>query len=270
MKIDPKSSAIVFKNWRIYAPIATIANQYDNRSRMLRVEGNMPDGYRWDMLVQCGENYDIIPLSDLPVPLNEVDGSMRQKIIGAILTADQLSESGTYDLQLRGILLENTEVKRHTNVISVRIPKTLIGDGTWPEIPTSFTELEQNILEVTAHPPIPGTTGYWKIWDVKLDMYVPSDIPLPPVAGGIAIIDAEISNQGDLIAKFSDDSEKNLGRVVGEDGAVYVPSVSEHKVLSFTIEDEPNGVPNPVDLNPHDEWGDIEDGGATDYIWEEL
>ena len=89
MKIDPKSSAIVFRNWRIYAPIATIANQYDNRSRMLCVEGNLPDGYRWDMLVQCGEDRDIIPLSDLPTVLNEVDSDHpnKKRSVGAILTA---------------------------------------------------------------------------------------------------------------------------------------------------------------------------------------
>lgn len=44
------------------------------------------------------------------------------------------------------------------------------------------------------------------------------------------------------------------------------------KILTFTIEDQPNGVPEPVDLNPSDEWSGIgdENENVTDYIWEQL
>ena len=42
---------------------------------------------------------------------------------------------------------------------------------------------------------------------------------------------------------------KNLGRIVGADGAVYVPHIDDKKVLSFTIEKAPDKVPDPVDLN---------------------
>ena len=64
---------------------------------------------------------------------------------------------------------------------------------------------------------------------------------------------------------------KNLGRVVGKDGAVYVPHISDQKILSFTIEDEPQGVPDPVDLNPNDEWSGIDESTiVSDYIWEQM
>ena len=88
---------------------------------------------------------------------------------------------------------------------------------------------------------------------------------------GAVVTDAGISPDGELILAFSDGSTKNLGSVVGKDGAVYVPHVSERKILTFTIEDEPAGVPDPVDLNPSDEWSSI-DGSevVTDYTWEKL
>lgn len=158
---------------------------------------------------------------------------------------------------------------RHTNVITVRIPKTIIGDGVWPEIPTSFTDIEQSILEANAHPPIPGENGYWKIWDTVKDEYVVSSYPLPSVSPGASITDVSVSEDGELLVQYSDGSIKNLGSIAGQDGAVYVPHISDRKVLSFTIEEEPQGVPDPVDLNPNDEWGDI-DGGSTDYVWEEI
>lgn len=50
---------------------------------------------------------------------------------------------------------------------------------------------------------------------------------------------------------------------------VYIPTISENKILSWTLgEATPDlVVPNPVDLNPYDEWEG--DEIETDYIWED-
>ena len=88
---------------------------------------------------------------------------------------------------------------------------------------------------------------------------------------GAVVTNAGISSDNELILTFSDGTTKNLGSVIGKDGAVYVPHISERKVLTFTIEDEPREIPEPVDLNPNDEWSEIEgDGVVTDYIWEPM
>lgn len=88
---------------------------------------------------------------------------------------------------------------------------------------------------------------------------------------GANIIDITITDTGDMVLMFSDGSEKNLGPVTDGSGAVYVPHVSDRKILTFTIESAPDGVPEPVDLNPFDEWSDIDDSQLTsDYVWEEL
>lgn len=88
---------------------------------------------------------------------------------------------------------------------------------------------------------------------------------------GVGIKDMGITVDGELIAIFDDGTIKNLGRVVGSDGVVYVPHIDEHKVLTFTIEDSPGEIPPAIDLNPNDEWGNV-DGGSieTDYIWESI
>lgn len=55
----------------------------------------------------------------------------------------------------------------------------------------------------------------------------------------------------------------------GATGAVYVPSISDNKILSWTISETSENleVPAPVDLNPHDEW---EEGTeVSDYVWED-
>lgn len=90
------------------------------------------------------------------------------------------------------------------------------------------------------------------------------------------ILDMEINELGELVVTFDDETTQNLGTVVGRDGSIYVPHVDEHKVLTFTIENEPAEVPGPVDLNPNDEWSDMGDGamghpgGQSAYVWKDM
>ena len=86
--------------------------------------------------------------------------------------------------------------------------------------------------------------------------------------GGAGIIDMRITTDGELLVFFDDGNIKNLGKVVGDDGKVYVPHIDAHRVMTFTIEDEAGDIPDPVDLNPYDEWSGMDDGGETDFIWE--
>lgn len=88
---------------------------------------------------------------------------------------------------------------------------------------------------------------------------------------GLLIDDMRISVDGELLVFFNDGSIKNLGKVVGDDGMVYVPHIDEHNVLSFTLEESPTDVPPPVDLNPNDEWSSIGgDSIKSDYVWESI
>ena len=88
---------------------------------------------------------------------------------------------------------------------------------------------------------------------------------------GAVVTNAGISSDNELILTFNDGTVMILVSVLGKDGAVYVPHISERKVLTFTIEDEPGEIPEPVDLNPNDEWSEIEgDEVVSDYIWEPM
>lgn len=50
---------------------------------------------------------------------------------------------------------------------------------------------------------------------------------------------------------------------------VYVPTIDEKKILSWSLQEATNDmvVPEPVDLNPNDEW--TEDETESEYVWEE-
>lgn len=162
---------IVFNNWTLTVT-GLIARQYDNLSRRIDVEGDLPAGYTWQLLVQCGGNADTILL--------DTTG----KGAGAVLTADNLSKAGEYYIQLRGTLVADGVTRRHTNVVSAYIPESLTGLGTWPEVPTEFAQVEARILELYQHPPIPGSNGYWLVWDTDKDEYVESQLALPDVSVG--------------------------------------------------------------------------------------
>lgn len=162
---------IVFNNWTLTVT-GLIARQYDNLSRRIDVKGDLPAGYTWQLLVQCGGNADTILLE------------ATETGAGALLTADNLSKAGEYYIQLRGVLEADGVTRRHTNVVSAYIPESLTGLGTWPEVPTEFAQVEARILELYQHPPIPGSNGYWLVWDTDKDEYVESQLSLPDVSVG--------------------------------------------------------------------------------------
>ena len=153
-----------FSCWHIEASEGILGRQYDNLAHQIVVVGSLPESYTWDMLVECRGNYNVIPLT-----VNNTGAS-------ATLTADQLALSGYYDFQLRGT---QDSVIHHTNTTQIFVPDTIVGPGTWPVLPTEFSEAEAAIKELNAHPPVPGENGYWMLWDLDTHAYVQSDLPIP-------------------------------------------------------------------------------------------
>lgn len=84
------------------------------------------------------------------------------------------------------------------------------------------------------------------------------------------IADCRINEDGNLIVTLTDGRIIDAGYVGNEDGATFIPHVSEDKILTWTCnKDLP--VPDPIDLNPFDEWSTLpEEGIDTEYEWEFL
>lgn len=160
---------IIFSNWHIAADTQILAMQYDNMVCRLTVTGELPEGWTWEILLAAGNALDVIPLS-----LDEYGAS-------AVLTAEQLSRSGFFALQLRG---RRGEELRHTNVIHILVPESLSGDAVWPSLPAAFSQAEQRIADYNAHPPVPGTDGCWRLWNTETGNYEDSNLPLPDGEGG--------------------------------------------------------------------------------------
>ena len=53
---------------------------------------------------------------------------------------------------------------------------------------------------------------------------------------------------------------------------VYVPTINEHKILSWTVQEVTNEMPEipDTDLNPYDEWSETGNEVESQYIWEPM
>lgn len=155
---------LTFSNWKITKPSGTLGYQYDNLTRELVVQGDLPEGWTWDILVSASGKGDTWPLA-----LGDGQASIT-------LTDDNLSVRGEYYLQLRGTKGDQV---RHTNVITAYNSRSLSGAGQWPTLPTEWIQAEKDIKELNAHPPVPGSNGYWLLWDLSSHSYQESDLPVP-------------------------------------------------------------------------------------------
>ena len=158
---------IQFKNWQLEWDGAPVAMQFDNDSVRLEIVGEMPAGYDWELLMREPEGgMDILPLEEQP-------GG-----VGVLLKRENLPKWGTYALQLRGTLQADGTTQRHSTVAEVLVPESLSGDTAWPEIPAAFRQLEARLKELAAHPPKPGSEGYWRLWDAEEGTYHDSNLPV--------------------------------------------------------------------------------------------
>ena len=158
---------LLFSDWVLSKPQGGLLGyQYDNLTRELVVQGDLPEGWTWDVLVSASGKGDTWPLA-----LGDGQASIT-------LTDDNLSVRGEYYLQLRGTNGFTDQV-RHTNVITAYNSRSLSGAGQWPTLPTEWIQAEKDIKELNAHPPVPGSNGYWLLWDLSSHSYQESDLPVP-------------------------------------------------------------------------------------------
>ncbi len=80
------------------------------------------------------------------------------------------------------------------------------------------------------------------------------------------IEDCKINEEGHLIVTLTDGRIIDAGYVGTTGGVTFIPHISEDNILTWTNDGGLEN-PEPVDLNPHDEWSDIDGSGETQYVW---
>ena len=116
-----------------------------------------------------------------------------------------------------------------TNVVSLRLEKSnTLWEQDAPEPQPSWLA---KIIDLNNHPPIPGSNGYWLLWDTDKGEYVESDLPLPEVSSGggswiqirgkpFDTIDGNtlVNRSGTLYVNTTDDAEQDNTRPITSSG----------------------------------------------------
>jgi len=76
----------------------------------------------------------------------------------------------------------------------------------------------------------------------------------------------EVDENDNITITMNDGRVIDLGHVAGASGATFIPHVSDDLILSWTNDGGLEN-PEPVDLNPFDEWIDDDGELESDYIW---
>lgn len=236
-----------FADWRLSPNSGTLGYQFDNLTRELVVQGDLPEGWEWDVLVSAGGNDDIWPLT-------LGDGRAY-----ATLTDDNLSVSGEYYLQLRGT---QGKLVRHTNIVTAHNFRSLSGAGKWPTYPTEWIQAEKDIKELNSHPPVPGEDGYWQLWDLTTHSYQPSQLVVPGLsiqAGTVTTLAPGDPATAEVVGE-GPDYILNLGIPRGEDGvqindeAVNTTETWSSKKLLDTLCPPFTETGNPITCHPVEDY----------------
>lgn len=118
------------------------------------------------------------------------------------LTDEILSYGGRYSFQLRGYTDEKTY---HSEIFEAWVNGSIEYNqencGCDNALPQEFYQVENNVTEINNHPPYPGDSGKWMIWDVNKHEYVESDIAVIGGGdGGVLTVNATYTSETKLTA----------------------------------------------------------------------
>lgn len=112
-----------------------------------------------------------------------------------------------------------------------------------------------------------------KTYEVALDEYNQCDVPKEVIhdpSFKVSLYGDKPTNTVTIGVEPKEDY--NNCNCDGTSSVVFVPEISDRKILSWTIKEASDElkVPNPTDLNPYDEWNDTSDEVESEYIWEPM
>ena len=112
---------------------------------------------------------------------NIIDLPRSGNICSVTLDSKMLPFNGKYTMQLRGI---NGDKVYHSDIFEAWVKYSIEPGEIYDPVPSEFYQIEDNISEINAHPPMPDQSGFWKIWNSTTHEYELSNIPLPDVIAG--------------------------------------------------------------------------------------
>jgi hypothetical protein len=170
-------------------------------------------------------------------------------------------EAGKIEIQLTFVKVEMDTEGNTKQYVRKTSPTTItiVPISAWSDMiaDNALTALDQRLIQVDAMINAANEMAAY-CYESKADNIVlnENDSTIQLTANGVPIGDSVTINTGAASSGAS---------------AVYIPSISDKKILSWTISKNADNlkVPDPVDLNPYDEWTEDETDGDSDYVWED-
>ena len=117
---------------------------------------------------------------------------------GLVEVPEWFTQQDRFDVTLFG---KSGSQEVPTNVVSLRLEKS---NSLWEQdAPEPQPSWLAKVIDLNAHPPIPGENGYWLIWDTDKGAYVESELSLPAVGGTSdhsKLINRDTADQHPMIA----------------------------------------------------------------------
>lgn len=197
-----------------------------------------------------GRNFPVLidenNMCEVPADVIKPNASFKVSVFGGGITTNtvkyEVEDSGITPFEDEGISL------KYYNEIINKLSAT-IDDLNETKADNIVLDTETNTIQLTANGmPIGDAVDYASCGIKSFDVDENDNITITLIDGRVV----------------------DLGHVAGANGATFIPHIDEDHILTWTND---GGLPNPdpVDLNPHDEWSTVpEEGVETEYEWEFL
>lgn len=193
-------------------------------------------------------------------------------------------EAGKIEVQLTLTKVElnpdGTSVQRVRKTSPTTV--TILPISAWSDIiaDSALSALDQRLIQVDAMLNAVNEMNMY-LDETKADniIYDKETNTIQLTANGTPIGDAveyascgiksfDVDENDNITITLLDGRVLDLGQIVGASGATFIPHIDEDKILTWT-NDKGLDNPDPVDLNPFDEWSTVpEEGIETEYEWE--
>jgi hypothetical protein len=193
-------------------------------------------------------------------------------------------EAGNIEVQLTFVKVElnsdGTSVQRVRKTSPTTI--TILPISAWSDIiaDSALSALDQRLIQVDAMLNAVNEMNMY-LDDTKADnlIFDKETNTIQLTANGTPIGDVveyascgiksfDVDENDNITITLLDGRVIDLGNIEGASGATFIPHIDDDKILTWTNDKNlPN--PDPVDLNPFDEWSTVpEEGIETEYEWE--
>ena len=167
---------ITISDWTVNVPFEDRKVGYSGENRVSCIEIALLDGDYSSFSTYTLEIAASMACSNI-LELTKSDGSLKVEILQSFGLPE-----GTIRCQVVGVNGEGA--KKKSNTFTLKVIHSINAASQYPPVlPSEFHQMEERIYELNQHPPIPGESGFWMLWNTESDQYEQSELPLPEGGG---------------------------------------------------------------------------------------